>query len=61
MTEHVHWEFDSVCPKCDKVNHITAPVGETVVRVHCEHCAHGYEYTHIVTEHQTVEDEKGNG
>ncbi|MDQ0191344.1 hypothetical protein JI721_14025 [Alicyclobacillus cycloheptanicus] len=52
-----HWEVDSVCPKCEKTNHILIPEGETVVRVHCEHCTHGYEYTHVVTEYDVVEDE----
>ncbi|MCL6636923.1 MAG: hypothetical protein K6T26_03140 [Alicyclobacillus sp.] len=52
-----HWEVDSVCPRCEKVNHLRIPVGERVVRVYCEHCTHGYEYTHVVQEHVTVEDE----
>jgi transcription elongation factor Elf1 len=56
MTLHQHWEFDSECPRCGKLNHVKAPVGEQVVRVHCEHCTHGYEYTHIVQEHKLVED-----
>ena len=54
---HVHWEFDSECPRCGQVNHIQASVGETVVRVHCVHCTHGYEYTHIIHEHVEVEEE----
>lgn len=53
---HVHWEFDSECPRCGHVNHVSGPAGETVVRVHCEHCTHGYDYTHVVREHVEVED-----
>ncbi len=56
---HTHWEFDSVCPKCGKTTHVKSPSGERVVRVHCEHCSHGYEYSHIVNEHAVVEDESG--
>ncbi len=54
---HGHWEIDSVCPHCDKVNHVIIPVGKTVVRVHCEHCTHGYDYTHIVQHPTYVEEE----
>jgi transcription elongation factor Elf1 len=53
---HKHWEFDSECPHCGKVNHVSAPVGEYVVRVTCRHCTHGYEYTHVVKEHIVVID-----
>lgn len=53
---HRHWEVDSICPKCGKVNHVSFPEGEMLVRVDCEHCTHGYEYTHVVTEHKVVED-----
>ena len=52
-----HWEFDSECPKCGNITHVKCPVGEHVVRVHCEHCSHGYNYTHIVHEHQTVKED----
>jgi Zn ribbon nucleic-acid-binding protein len=54
---HTHWEFDSVCPHCQKLNHVTTSVGNHVIRVHCEHCIHGYEYTHIVADYKEVEDE----
>ena len=54
--KHTHWEIDSECPKCGKINHLNIPAGETVCRVHCEHCTHGYEYTHVVNEYQVVED-----
>ena len=54
---HKHWEFDSECPRCGMVNHVKAPEGEHVVQVLCEHCAHGYQYTHIVHEHVEVEDD----
>ena len=40
------------------MNHVRAPAGEAVVSVHCEHCTHGYDYTHIVQEHVEVEDER---
>ncbi len=53
---HIHWEIDSVCPQCGNVNHVRVREGERVVRVHCEHCTHGYEYTHVVYEHTVVED-----
>lgn len=56
---HKHWEFDSVCPKCGSVNHVKAPVGEHVVRVHCMHCAHGYDYTHVVRDHEEVDEDQG--
>lgn len=55
---HEHWEFDSECPHCGKVNHVKAPVGETMVVVHCEHCTHSYDYLHVVTKHITVKDEE---
>ncbi|WP_169794030.1 hypothetical protein [Alicyclobacillus acidiphilus] len=58
MSLHKHWEVDSVCPKCEQVNHVTLPEGEHVVRVQCVHCEHGYEYTHIVREYTEVEDEE---
>jgi len=54
---HIHWEFDSVCPHCGRINHVSAPAGETAVRVSCVHCTHGYEYTHIVQEHDIVDDD----
>jgi len=57
MPQHTHWEFDSECPKCGKVNRVSAPVGEQVVRVHCDHCTHGYDYTHVVLEHEEVKEE----
>lgn len=57
MNEHVHWEFDSECPRCGKLNRVASPVGERVVHVHCEHCTHGYDYTHVVVEHVDVKDE----
>lgn len=50
-----HWEFDSICPKCHNVIHVVSSAGELVVRVHCHHCNHGYDYTHIVREHEEVE------
>ena len=53
---HVHWEFESVCPQCERANYIKSPAGEQVVSVICKHCRHGYEYTHIVREHIQVED-----
>jgi len=52
-----HWEFDSQCPKCNKLNHVKAPEGEKVVRVKCVHCTHSYSYTHVIREHTEVEDE----
>lgn len=58
---HKHWEINSVCPNCGKVNHVKVPEGEHVVRVHCEHCTHGYEYTHVVVHPQVVEDEDTEG
>lgn len=51
-----HWEFKSICPKCDHVSTHSSPIGEVVVRIHCEHCSHGYEYTHVIIEHKEVED-----
>lgn len=56
----LRWEFDSVCPKCNKVTHVISSPGELTVRVHCDHCEHGYDYTHIVREHVEIEinDEK---
>ncbi|QQE80057.1 hypothetical protein [Alicyclobacillus sp. SO9] len=54
--QHRHWEIDSICPKCEKTNHLSVPEGNTVVRVHCEHCTHGYDYIHVVQEHSVVED-----
>lgn len=54
--EHAHWEFDSECPKCGSLNHVTAPIGENIVIVHCSHCTHGYEYTHVISEFQVVPD-----
>jgi transcription elongation factor Elf1 len=56
MPKHTHWEFDSVCPRCGKVNHGKTSVGNYVVMIHCEHCTHGYEYKHIVAEYKEVED-----
>ncbi len=53
---HKHWEFDSICPHCGNVTHIISPKGELVISVRCEHCSHGYEYTHIVHEHIEVDD-----
>lgn len=53
---HEHWEFDSVCPHCGKVNRGKCPVGERTVIMHCEHCTHSYDYVHIVLEHETVTD-----
>ena len=52
----IHWEFESICPQCGTHNHVKAPAGEKVVRVHCSHCPHGYEYTHMVEQHLEVED-----
>ncbi|WP_407653160.1 zinc ribbon domain-containing protein [Alicyclobacillus acidoterrestris] len=37
---HKHWEFDSICPKCGHSTRVSAPLGELVVRVHCDHCSH---------------------
>lgn len=54
---HTHWEIDSVCPRCGNVNHVKVPAGERVVRVHCEHCTHGYDYMHMVKEHEIVDDD----
>lgn len=54
--KHRHWEINSVCPKCGKVNHLSIPEGYHVIRVHCEHCTHGYDYTHIVHEHLVIDD-----
>lgn len=56
IVKHRHWEVDSVCPRCGKTNHVSVPEGETVILVHCGHCTHGYEYTHVVSEHDVVED-----
>ncbi|GEO25621.1 hypothetical protein AAC03nite_14060 [Alicyclobacillus acidoterrestris] len=53
---HPHWEFDSICPKCGHVTRVCSPVGELVVRVHCNHCEHGYEYTHVIREYEEVEE-----
>lgn len=53
---HVHWEFDSVCPRCGNVNHVQTSVGNQVAIVHCEHCIHGYEYTHVIQCHEEVPD-----
>lgn len=54
---HRHWEIESTCPNCGKINKHNIPEGEHVVRVHCDHCTHGYDYTHIVREHEEVIDE----
>lgn len=54
MTQ-VHWEFDSECPHCGKINHVRSPEGERVVAVHCEHCPHSYEYVHVIQEHEVIE------
>ncbi|MCI0183367.1 MAG: hypothetical protein OWR52_02030 [Acidibacillus sp.] len=59
MMPHRHWEVDSECPRCGKINHASIPVGERVVRIHCEHCTHGYDYLHVVAEHTEVEDMDG--
>lgn len=56
MTTHKHWEVDSICPKCEKVNKVVVPEGELVVLVQCMHCEHGYQYTHVVRDHTEVED-----
>ncbi|GMA63951.1 hypothetical protein NZD89_01180 [Alicyclobacillus fastidiosus] len=53
---HTHWEYDSICPHCGRTNHVKAPAGEHVVRVCCTHCAHGYEYTHVVQQFSEVVD-----
>ncbi|MCL6487367.1 MAG: hypothetical protein K6T76_00295 [Alicyclobacillus mali] len=58
MSQHVHWEVDSICPQCGNVNHVVVPAGEHVIRVACQHCPHGYEYTHVVQEHEIVEDDE---
>ncbi|GLG00155.1 hypothetical protein Alches_01940 [Alicyclobacillus hesperidum subsp. aegles] len=57
MSLHKHWEVESICPRCEKVNVVQVPEGEHVVRVHCTHCEHGYDYTHIVKEFTEVEDD----
>ncbi|WCK56667.1 Gp49 family protein [Aneurinibacillus sp. Ricciae_BoGa-3] len=54
MTEHV--EFDSICPKCDGINHVRARVGERMVEVHCKHCTHGHNYLHVVHQHVIVKE-----
>ncbi len=54
---HGHWEIESVCPQCGKVNLVSLPVGERVIQIHCEHCAHGYEYIHIVKKPKYIEDQ----
>jgi transcription elongation factor Elf1 len=51
-----HWEFNSECPHCGKTKHIKVPKGQQVVRVYCEHCPHGFEYTHIVQEYIEIEE-----
>lgn len=56
MSAHEHWELDSECPQCGKINHVKCPVGEKVVLVHCEHCSHAYDYLHVIQEHEIVED-----
>lgn len=53
---HKHWEIESICPKCENVNKVIIPVGEHVVRVHCEHCTHGYDYTHVVRDYVEVDE-----
>jgi transcription elongation factor Elf1 len=58
---HTHWEIDSVCPKCGKLNHVKVPTGEKVVRIHCEHCTHGYDYIHMVKKPKVVDDDDPNG
>lgn len=58
LLEQKHWEFDSECPRCGKINHVSAPPGEVAVSVHCDHCTHGYDYIHIVKEHVEAEGEK---
>ena len=57
---HGHRAVDSICPRCGRVNHVEVPVGERVVRVFCQHCTHGYEYTHVVMEHTVVDEEDHN-
>ncbi|GMA63905.1 hypothetical protein GCM10025859_43450 [Alicyclobacillus fastidiosus] len=57
MNDHKHWEVQSICPKCEKANKVSIPVGEIVVRVHCTHCEHGYTYTHVVREYVEVDDD----
>ncbi|GMA61609.1 hypothetical protein GCM10025859_20490 [Alicyclobacillus fastidiosus] len=52
-----HWEIESICPKCENVNKVSIPEGELVVRIYCEHCTHGHEYTHVVREHIESVDE----
>jgi hypothetical protein len=52
MNEHI--EFDSICPKCDGINHVKARVGERMVEVHCRRCTHGHNYLHIVHEHVII-------
>lgn len=53
---HTHWEFESECPHCGKINHGKCPVGEQMVVIHCTHCTHSYDYIHVVREHDEVED-----
>ncbi|RIV21094.1 hypothetical protein D2Q93_10745 [Alicyclobacillaceae bacterium I2511] len=53
---HAHWEIRSICPRCEKPNFVHVPVGERVVQIHCQHCAHGYEYIHVVQHPRYVED-----
>ncbi|WAH38472.1 hypothetical protein [Alicyclobacillus dauci] len=56
MSVKKHWEIESVCPKCEHTNVVTIPAGEQVVRVHCEHCTHGYDYTHVVQDYVEIDD-----
>ncbi|WP_206832386.1 hypothetical protein [Alicyclobacillus fructus] len=55
MSHHKHWIVESICPRCEKKNVVEVPEGELVVRVHCQHCEHGYDYNHIVREHKEID------
>jgi transcription elongation factor Elf1 len=40
----------SVCPHCGKVNNVQVHEGQKFVTVVCQHCTHGSEYIHVITD-----------